>query len=51
MDLIAAPAGVRETSRSSGTAIVVSAIVVLIYSYCVNAMDRTLFPLILTDVR
>ena len=24
---------------------------VLILSYCVNAMDRTLFPLLLTDVR
>ena len=27
------------------------AIVVLILSYCVNAMDRTLFPLMLSDVR
>jgi MFS family permease len=34
----------------SGAA-VVGAIVILILSYCVNAMDRTLFPLLLTDVR
>ncbi len=33
------------------TAIAVAAIAVLILSYGVNAMDRTLFPLILADVR
>jgi DHA1 family inner membrane transport protein len=51
MDQAAAPAGVVETPRTSGTAMAVAAIVVLICSYCVNAMDRTLFPLMLTDVR
>ena len=51
MDQTAAPANVEETPRTSDTAIAVAAIVVLICSYCVNAMDRTLFPLMLTDVR
>jgi DHA1 family inner membrane transport protein len=51
MDQAAARAGVVETPRTSGTAMAVAAIVVLICSYCVNAMDRTLFPLMLTDVR
>jgi DHA1 family inner membrane transport protein len=51
MDRTAAPTGVVETPRTSGTAFAVGAIVVLICSYCVNAMDRTLFPLMLTDVR
>jgi MFS family permease len=51
MDQAAASAGVVETPRPSGTALAVAAIVVLICSYCVNAMDRTLFPLMLTDVR
>jgi MFS transporter, DHA1 family, inner membrane transport protein len=51
MDQAAASASVVETPRTSGTAIAVGAIVVLICSYCVNAMDRTLFPLMLTDVR
>jgi DHA1 family inner membrane transport protein len=51
MDQTAAPADVVETPRTSDTAIAVAAIVVLICSYCVNAMDRTLFPLMLTDVR
>ena len=51
MDQTAAPAGVVETPRTSDTAIAVAAIVVLICSYSVNAMDRTLFPLMLTDVR
>jgi MFS family permease len=51
MDQTAAPTGVVETPRTSGTAFAVGAIVVLICSYCVNAMDRTLFPLMLTDVR
>ncbi len=51
MDQTAAPVGVVEAPRTSGTAFAVGAIVVLICSYCVNAMDRTLFPLMLTDVR
>ena len=51
MDQTAAPAHVVETPRSSDTAIAVAAIAVLICSYCINAMDRTLFPLMLTDVR
>src|SRR3984893_3092990 len=51
MEQAAASAGVVETPRTSGIAIAVAAIVVLICSYCVNAMDRTLFPLMLTDVR
>ena len=51
MDQTAAPADVIETPRTSDTAIAVAAIAVLICSYCINAMDRTLFPLMLTDVR
>lgn len=51
MDHTAAPADVVETPRTSDTAIAVAAIAVLICSYCINAMDRTLFPLMLTDVR
>ncbi len=51
MDQTAAPADVVETPRTSDTAIAVAAIAVLICSYCINAMDRTLFPLMLTDVR
>src|SRR5258706_1178494 len=51
MEQAAASAGVVETPRTSGIAIAVAAIVVLNCSYCVNAMDRTLFPLMLTDVR
>jgi MFS family permease len=34
-----------------GLAYALTAAGVLILSYCVNAMDRTLFPLLLTDVR
>lgn len=41
----------ETTSRITDRAIAVAAIAVLIASYCVNAMDRTLFPLMLTDVR
>jgi len=51
MDQTAAPPSIKDTPLASGTAIAVAAIVVLILSYCVNAMDRTLFPLMLTDVR
>jgi DHA1 family inner membrane transport protein len=39
------------TPRPTATAIAIAAIAVLIISYGVNAMDRTLFPLMLTDVR
>jgi DHA1 family inner membrane transport protein len=49
MDQAAAPAGVVATP--SGLGFAVAGIVVLICSYCINAMDRTLFPLMLTDVR
>jgi MFS family permease len=49
MDQTATPASAGETQRISTIAI--AAIAVLIASYCVNAMDRTLFPLMLTDVR
>jgi MFS family permease len=41
----------ETTSRITDRAIAAAAIAVLIASYCVNAMDRTLFPLMLTDVR
>jgi MFS family permease len=34
-----------------GVIVAASAVGVLILSYCINAMDRTLFPLLLTDVR
>src|SRR5258708_2553752 len=49
MDQAAAPAGVVGTPRISGTGVAVAAIIILICSYCVNVMDRTLFPLLLTD--
>src|SRR5579863_8577729 len=45
------PASADGTSRATDSAIAIAAIAVLIASYCVNAMDRTLFPLMLTDVR
>jgi DHA1 family inner membrane transport protein len=51
MDQITTRASVEDPARISGSAIAVAAIIVLICSYCVNAMDRTLFPLMLTDVR
>src|ERR1700731_2340177 len=51
MDQATAPASIKDTPLASGTAIAVAAIVALICSYCVNAMDRTLFPFMLTDVR
>jgi DHA1 family inner membrane transport protein len=37
--------------RSKLTLAAAVAVVVMILSYCVNAMDRTIFPLILPDVR
>ena len=51
MEKTATPSSVEATSRTTDNAIAVAAIVVLIASYAVNAMDRTLFPLMLTDVR
>jgi DHA1 family inner membrane transport protein len=51
MDQAVAPAGGPERPRVSGLGVAVAGIVVLICSYCINAMDRTLFPLMLTDVR
>ncbi len=51
MDKVSARGNVGNTSRITDNAVAVGAIAILIVSYCVNAMDRTLFPLILTDVR
>ena len=51
MDQSARPPSVEATSRTTDNAIAIAAIAVLIVSYAVNAMDRTLFPLMLTDVR
>ena len=39
------------TAAKPATAYVLMGAGALILSYCVNAMDRTLFPLLLTDVR
>src|ERR1700721_414290 len=51
MDQSATPASIEATSRTTDSPIAIAAIAVLIVSYAVNAMDRTLFPLMLTDVR
>lgn len=51
MDQTANPPATEAVSRTTDNAIAVAAIAVLIVSYAVNAMDRTLFPLILPDVR
>lgn len=51
MDQTTTTPGIETTSRITDRAIAAAAIAVLIASYCVNAMDRTLFPLMLTDVR
>lgn len=51
MDQTAAPSNGDITPRPTANAIAIAAIAVLIVSYGVNAMDRTLFPLMLTDVR
>ena len=51
MERTSAPPSVEDTWRITDNAIAVAAIAILILSYCVNAMDRTLFPLILSDVR
>jgi MFS family permease len=48
----AATSGERaEAARQPGAVIAAAAVGTLILSYCINAMDRTLFPLLLTDVR
>jgi MFS transporter, DHA1 family, inner membrane transport protein len=51
MDQTAMRSGATAMPSLAETAIAVAAIAVLILSYGVNAMDRTLFPLILSDVR
>src|SRR6201994_2168698 len=51
MDRTTTPPSIEATSRTTDSAIAIAAIAVLIASYAVNAMDRTLFPLMLTDVR
>ncbi len=51
MDQATTSPSVEATSPATDRAIAVAAIAILIASYCVNAMDRTLFPLMLTDVR
>ena len=51
MDQTATPSNSDVTSRPTVSAIAIAGIAVLIVSYGVNAMDRTLFPLMLTDVR
>ncbi len=50
MDQMTTPSG-AAAARATDNAIAIAAIAVLIVSYAVNAMDRTLFPLMLTDVR
>ena len=50
MDKTTTPPG-AAAARATDNAIAIAAIAVLIASYAVNAMDRTLFPLMLTDVR
>ena len=47
----AAPIEPTETGARNPAIIAWIGIGILIGSYCVNAMDRTLFPLMLTDVR
>ena len=51
MDRTTTSPSIEATSRTTDSAVAVAAIAVLIASYAVNAMDRTLFPLMLTDVR
>jgi MFS transporter, DHA1 family, inner membrane transport protein len=51
MDQTTTPSNGEVTPRPTVTAIAIAAIAILIASYGVNAMDRTLFPLMLTDVR
>ncbi len=51
MKQAATSSGPDQPHGRPGVVIAVIAIGVLILSYCINAMDRTLFPLLLTDVR
>jgi MFS family permease len=54
MDQTTTPANAEIAPRPAEittTAIAIAAIAILIVSYAVNAMDRALFPLMLTDVR
>jgi MFS transporter, DHA1 family, inner membrane transport protein len=51
MDQSTTRPSIEATSRTTDSTIAIAAIAVLIASYAVNAMDRTLFPLMLTDVR
>src|SRR6202046_2673213 len=51
MDQTATPPSIEATSRTTDSAIAIAAIAVLIVSYAVNAMDRTLFPAMLPGVR
>ena len=51
MDDSTTPPSIEATSHTTNSAIAIAAIAVLIASYAINAMDRTLFPLMLTDVR
>jgi MFS transporter, DHA1 family, inner membrane transport protein len=49
--MAATSAGTARPHSGPGVVVAASAVGVLILSYCINAMDRTLFPLLLTDVR
>jgi MFS family permease len=51
MDQTAMRSSATAKPRPAEVAIAIAAIAVLILSYGVNAMDRTLFPLIVSDVR
>ena len=51
MDRTTTPPSIEATARTTDSTIAIAAIAVLIASYAVNAMDRTLFPLMLSDVR
>lgn len=51
MEQTATGASTETTGHATDNAIAIAAVAILILSYCVNAMDRTLFPLILSDVR
>src|SRR5579864_6486815 len=45
------PAGINSLREPSTGVLAKIAMAVLLVSYGINAMDRTLFPLMLTDVR
>jgi MFS transporter, DHA1 family, inner membrane transport protein len=49
--MIATSAATVRPRGGFGSVIAATAVGVLILSYCINAMDRTLFPLLVTDVR